>query len=150
MANNETLSDGSVVSYVWVANEKNRLEKRIVELGEYDADLGAYEILSGLTADDYIAWPMEGLYEGVTTVTNEDEVDYSSPLYDQEDLYMDTEFYEDDYYVEDVWGTEDWEYGADEYDFSEDDIYMDEEYEDEGDYEEDYEEDGDEDAEVVE
>ena len=52
-----------------------------------------YEIVSGLAEDDYIAWPMAGLYEGVTTVTDEAEVDYSSPLYNQpadENLY-DTE-----------------------------------------------------------
>lgn len=77
--------------YVWVANDRNRLEKRYVELGEYDADMDEYEIVSGLTADDYITWPMQGLYEGVTTVTNESEVDYSSPLYNQEPENMDGE-----------------------------------------------------------
>ena len=64
-----------------------------IELGEYDADMDEYEIVSGLAEDDYIAWPMAGLYEGVTTVTDEAEVDYSSPLYNQpadENLY-DTE-----------------------------------------------------------
>lgn len=79
--------------YVWAANEKNRLEKHYIELGEYDADMDEYEIVSGLAEDDYIAWPMSGLYEGVTTVTDEAEVDYSSPLYNQpadENLY-DTE-----------------------------------------------------------
>lgn len=70
--------------YVWTANEKNRLEKRYVELGEYDADMDEYEILSGLELSDYITWPMPGLYEGVTTVTDAMEVDYSSPLYNQE------------------------------------------------------------------
>ena len=79
--------------YVWAADEKNRLEKHYIELGEYDADMDEYEIVSGLAEDDYIAWPMAGLYEGVTTVTDEAEVDYSSPLYNQpadENLY-DTE-----------------------------------------------------------
>ena len=79
--------------YVWAANEKNRLEKHYIELGEYDADMDEYEIVSGLAEDDYIAWPMAGLCEGVTTVTDEAEVDYSSPLYNQpadENLY-DTE-----------------------------------------------------------
>ena len=79
--------------YVWAANEKNRLEKHYIELGEYDADMDEYEIVSGLAEDDYIAWQMAGLYEGVTTVTDEAEVDYSSPLYNQpadENLY-DTE-----------------------------------------------------------
>lgn len=76
--------------YVWVSNGKEKLEKRTVELGEYDENLDEYEIVSGLTLDDYITWPMPGLYEGVTTVTNAEEVDYSSPLYNQESTeYMD-------------------------------------------------------------
>ena len=71
-------------SYVWAANDRNKLEKRKVELGEYDDTLFKYEIVSGLTEEDYITWPMTGLYEGVTTVTDENEVDYSSPLYNME------------------------------------------------------------------
>ncbi len=74
---------GEIITYVWAANDKNKLEKRKVELGEYDEMTGEYEILSGLTEDDYIAFPMEGLYEGVTTVTNIEDVDYTSSLYNQ-------------------------------------------------------------------
>lgn len=70
-------------AYVWADDGNGRLEKRTVELGEYDANLDEYEILSGLSEDDLIAWPMEGLYEGVRTVTNMDEVDYTSGLYNQ-------------------------------------------------------------------
>lgn len=70
--------------YVWTANKKDKLEKRKIELGEYDEELGEYEIKSGLSVEDYIAYPMEGLYEGVTTVTDAAEVDYTSPLYNQE------------------------------------------------------------------
>lgn len=70
--------------YVWVADKRNKLEKRQVELGEYDENLGEYEIKSGLSEEDYIAYPMPGLYEGVSTVTDIEEVDYSSPLYNQE------------------------------------------------------------------
>ncbi len=71
-------------SYVWTANKRNRLEKRKVELGEYDENLGEYEIVSGLSEEDYIAFPMAGLYEGVSTVTDAAEVDTTSPLYNQE------------------------------------------------------------------
>lgn len=78
------LSEGESPAYVWADNGNGRLEKRTVELGEYDAVLDEYEILSGLSEDDLIAWPMEGLYEGVRTVTDMDEVDYSSGLYNQE------------------------------------------------------------------
>ena len=55
-----------------------------MELGEYDENLGEYEILSGLTDEDAIAFPMDGLYEGVTAVTDASEVDYDAPLYNQE------------------------------------------------------------------
>ena len=84
--------------YVWAADKKNRLEKRKVELGEYDENLDEYEIKSGLSEDDLIAFPMQGLYEGVTAVTNMEEVDYSSPLYNQEstdDSGMDEGMYDE-------------------------------------------------------
>jgi HlyD family secretion protein len=32
-------------TYVWVANGFNRLEKRVIELGEYDKELEQYQIL---------------------------------------------------------------------------------------------------------
>lgn len=83
--------------YVWAANDRNKLEKRKVELGEYDDTLFKYEIVSGLTEEDYITWPMTGLYEGVTTVTDENEVDYSSPLYNMES----TDTMDEDDYLED-------------------------------------------------
>lgn len=89
---------GELTTYVWAVDSRNRLEKRPVELGEYDEALGAYEILSGLTEDDYIAFPMEGLYEGVTAVTDVEDVDYTSPLYNQGE---EGEVSEDGEYTED-------------------------------------------------
>lgn len=71
-------------SYVWADNGKNRLEKRKVELGEYDQEMAAWQIVSGLTQEDYIAYPMSSMYEGVTTVTDAAEVDYNSPMYQEE------------------------------------------------------------------
>lgn len=93
----ESTETAARTAYVWAANDKNRIEKRYVTLGEYDAALDEYEILSGLTEEDYIAWPLENLYEGVATVTNMEEVDYTSPLYnaDTESMY-DTETDGDD------------------------------------------------------
>lgn len=70
-------------AFVWADDGKGRLMKKTVVLGEYDPMMDEYEILSGLTEDDYIAWPMEGLYEGIITVTNQEDVDYSSSLYNQ-------------------------------------------------------------------
>lgn len=74
--------------YVWVANDREKLEKRTIELGEYDENLDEYEIKSGLTEDDYIAWPIDGMEEGMKTVTNAEDVDYSSPLYNQDGTEM--------------------------------------------------------------
>lgn len=68
-------------AYVWADNGKGKLEKRKVKLGDYDEVFGEYEIKSGLKKEDLIAWPMENLYEGITTVTNPEDVDYESPLY---------------------------------------------------------------------
>lgn len=90
--------------YVWMAGEKDRLKKQYIELGDYDEALDEYEIVSGLADEDYITWPMPGLYEGITTVTNESEVDYSSPLYNQEP--------EDGMDGESVFGTEGMELGT--------------------------------------
>lgn len=53
--------------YVWAANDKNKLEKREVVLGQYDETLGEYEIADGLTEDDSIAFPAENLVEGMAT-----------------------------------------------------------------------------------
>ena len=46
--------DGS--AYVWAENGK-KLEKRPVTLGEYDMMMDTYQILDGLTEEDYIAFP---------------------------------------------------------------------------------------------
>ena len=59
--------------YVWAADKDNKLEKRSVILGQYDEDLGEYEIADGLTKDDCIAYPSEVLTEGMATTTNIDE-----------------------------------------------------------------------------
>jgi HlyD family secretion protein len=90
--------------YVWASNGRDKLEKRVVELGEYDENLDQYEIKSGLTEEDLIAFPMPGLYEGVTTVTNPEEVDYDAPLYQQDSTEspVDDEFiYDTEYPMDD-------------------------------------------------
>lgn len=61
---------GDTVGYVWVRNEAEKLEKRQVLLGAYDAGESLYEIVSGLELSDYIAYPMEGLVEGGPTTTD--------------------------------------------------------------------------------
>ncbi len=129
--------------YVWADDGNGRLEKRDVELGEYDMELDQYEIVSGLSEEDLIAFPMNGLYEGIKTVTDESEIDHSSGLYNQEgstegmlddmewnefdgtESGYDEEFYEDEYYDEDYDDYDD--YGDDDYD---DEDYSDDDYDD--------------------
>lgn len=54
-------------TYLWVAGKNDRLEKREVEVGELDTDLYVYEIKSGVSEADRIAWPMENYKEGMAT-----------------------------------------------------------------------------------
>ena len=59
--------------YVWAMDKDKKLEKRSVILGQYDEELGEYEIADGLTKDDYIAYPSENLKEGMATTKNREE-----------------------------------------------------------------------------
>ena len=62
-------TDGT--SYVWAEN-RGKLEKRTVTLGAYNEMMDTYEILTGLTAEDYIAFPdPERCREGVATTHEE-------------------------------------------------------------------------------
>lgn len=65
------MSDESGNSSVWVS-ENGRLKKRTVETGEMDEMTSQVEITSGLSQDDYIAWPDETYTEGMKTVTDMD------------------------------------------------------------------------------
>jgi HlyD family secretion protein len=58
--------------WVWAANGRDKLEKRKLELGAYNAELDEYEITSGLTLEDYIAYPDETLKEGMSVVKYDD------------------------------------------------------------------------------
>lgn len=63
------ICDIDTAPYVWCRGENNLLEKRTVELGEYDEIGRKYQILSGLTKEDCIAFPEDNLTEGMTTVS---------------------------------------------------------------------------------
>lgn len=56
--------DGS--AFVW-AEQKGKLEKRPVTLGEYNPMTDAQEILTGITLEDYLAFPDELCREGAAT-----------------------------------------------------------------------------------
>ena len=61
-------------AFVWAENAKGYIEKRKVELGEYDENMMRYQILSGLTEDDYIAYPEERVKEGMKVTHNYEDV----------------------------------------------------------------------------
>jgi hypothetical protein len=87
---------------VWGADSKDKLAMLSLELGDYDADLDSYEILSGLTGADYIAFPEDGFSVGQSVVkydesyfAADDDMDYSM------DESMDGAFDGDDEWYED-------------------------------------------------
>lgn len=58
--------------FVWAENGQGKLEKRAIELGNYDMMSDAYEILSGLEEDDFVAFPDEAVcVEGAPTTRQE-------------------------------------------------------------------------------
>ena len=59
-------------AYVWMSRN-GKLRKQTVETGEMDENTWMIEIVSGLSEDDYIAWPDESYTEGMTTVSAEDQ-----------------------------------------------------------------------------
>ena len=69
------LSSGWIVrdgdsAYVWAAKSDGaKLEKRTVELGDYDENMDEYQIVSGLAESDYLAWPDTDCVPGAATTT---------------------------------------------------------------------------------
>lgn len=61
-------------AYVWAEDKDGRIEKRKVTLGEYDESMMQYEIVSGLTTEDYIAWPEDRIQEGMKATHNYEDV----------------------------------------------------------------------------
>lgn len=51
-------------AYVWASNNRDKLEKRKIKIGEKDEELEECQILEGITVDDYIAIPSDDLKEG--------------------------------------------------------------------------------------
>ena len=93
-----TNEDGEVMPYVWAADEHDKLERRRVTLGEYDEDVMEYQILDGLTEEDYIAYPEEGYQEGMAATRNIDQ----AGGYEDEDGGEDLEDGYEEMYPEDA------------------------------------------------
>lgn len=86
--------DAESAPYVWASNARGKLEKRSLKLGEYNAEEGTWQIVSGLTEDDLIAFPAEGLSAGMLT-EEVDEMNFSAGdmMYEDfgDEVYMDME-----------------------------------------------------------
>lgn len=101
-------------AYVWVENAEGRIEKRKVELGEYDAEMMRYQIVSGLEQSDYIAYPEARVHEGMKTTHNYEDVvvddsmnpsDMSDDTFNMDDMYPDG-IYQDTIYPDDMYPEE--------------------------------------------
>lgn len=49
--------DENEKAFVWAENGRKKLEKRYITIGEYNAGRDTYPVLTGLTEDDYVAFP---------------------------------------------------------------------------------------------
>lgn len=62
---------------VWAENASGKLEQRSVMLGMYDGMTGCYEILSGITAQDYLADPANPGCAAGAAVSRREPTDFS-------------------------------------------------------------------------
>lgn len=62
------INDADSDPWVWAANSRDKLEKRKVTLGAYNSLDDEYVVESGLTPEDYIAFPDETLKAGAPVV----------------------------------------------------------------------------------
>ena len=99
-------------AYVW-AEKDGVIEKRKVELGDFDENLLRYQIVSGLTESDYIAFPEDRITEGMTTTRNIKDLENTEEEQQGQDPDMDVDVnpdmnaddiqeISDDYYKDDV------------------------------------------------
>ena len=62
------INDSDTSPWVWAASSRDKLEKRNIKLGEYDEFTCEYIVESGLTLDDYVAFPEDGLRSGTPVI----------------------------------------------------------------------------------
>lgn len=61
------VDEATGTAWVWAANQRGRLEKRTVQLGEYLEELDCWMITAGLSQEDLLAVPEDGLEAGMQT-----------------------------------------------------------------------------------
>ena len=64
------INDADTDPFVWAENN-GQLEKRAVELGDYDESTDTYTVLDGLTMEDYIAEGSDSYEAGMAVVRND-------------------------------------------------------------------------------
>ncbi|MGI6175240.1 MAG: efflux RND transporter periplasmic adaptor subunit [Christensenellales bacterium] len=57
--------------FVYADNGRERIEQRKITVGEYDEGMDTYQVLEGLTEEDYIAFPDESIQSGVKAVKSD-------------------------------------------------------------------------------
>lgn len=102
-----TDEDGAVTNYVWAVDANDKLEKREVTLGDFNDETFKYEILDGLTVDDYIAFPGDDCVEGAPVTRNADDLYDDTGEDDLDDGSLDDDSLDDGSLDENMdWGEE--------------------------------------------
>lgn len=79
--------------YVWKEGSDKRIHKTEVTVGEYHEATDTYPVTSGLSKDDYIAFPDDSIQEGEKTTTNYEEASPSDGGYSEDiSSFGDAEF----------------------------------------------------------
>ena len=87
--------------YVWAQSKSGKLEKRSLTLGDYDMDMDTYEVKSGLTAEDYIAFPDDTLKPGMTCIPY-DEAAFAPGAMDEGAYFPEEEMLPEEEYIEEA------------------------------------------------
>ncbi len=96
------VSEENGTSFVWARRDNETIEKRSVTIGEYDGQLDTYQILDGITVNDYLAFPEERLVEGLPAV---DYADYIPEIMPEGEMmpegdYIEGEMMPEEEYIE--------------------------------------------------
>ena len=78
------INDTETDPWVWVSNKHDKLEKRKISLGDFNEDSFEYIVENGLSTEDYIAFPQEGLKSGMRTTKTQEPEEYDSAMQDNE------------------------------------------------------------------
>ncbi len=62
------ISDAESSPWVWAVNQRDKLEKRSLTLGEFNAEAGLWQVMGGLELTDYLATPGEDIRAGAGVV----------------------------------------------------------------------------------